>query len=60
MTAPLIALGLVVIGALVTHITYRLGMTAGVRLGYGIGHAEATNAARRLVAERIAQMGEQP
>jgi hypothetical protein len=51
------ALTLVVVGAWLTRSVYRLGLTAGVRLGYGMGHNDATAAARRLVAERVEQLG---
>lgn len=55
MTA-LIGLALVIVGALISRGMYRLGMAAGIRLGYGYGHNDATAAARRLVAERVAEL----
>jgi hypothetical protein len=57
MTEVLGALALVMCGAWLTRSVYQFGMTAGVRLGYGMGHNDATAAARRLVAERIEQLG---
>lgn len=56
MTA-LIGLALILVGAFLTRSVYRMGLTAGVRLGYGEGQRDAYANARRLLAERVEQMG---
>lgn len=51
MTSALIALALILAGAFLTRSVYQLGMTAGVRLGYGYGRSEAYSEARRLIQQ---------
>jgi hypothetical protein len=50
----LAALALLVAGALITRSVYRLGLTAGIRLGYGAGRGDAFAEARRLIQQSAA------
>lgn len=57
MTSALTALALILVGALITRSVYRMGLAAGVRLGYGEGRNAAFAEARRLLTERIDELG---